>query len=119
MDSHGVIEEYLNSLRRMTSFTERTLTFHQHWCRQWNTFLDEKCNKTLAEAEPENLLQWMAFRQKEAEVKEATIRKELCVFRSLHGYLHNFGHTHKNPTKSLPELICVPVEEQTYFTVVP
>ncbi len=116
MDSNKRIEEYLNYLRRMTSFTERTLKVHQHWCEEWKTFLDEKYNITVVEAEPKNLLQWITFRR-EADVKDVSIRKELCVFRSFYGYLHSFRHIRQNPTQSLPELICAPAEEQSYLTI--
>ena len=66
MDSISLIDEYLAYLRKMTSFTEPTLKVHQRWCKEWKTFLDEKLGKALIEAEPENLLQWITFRQEEA-----------------------------------------------------
>ena len=116
MDSISLIDEYLAYLRKMTSFTEPTLKVHQRWCKEWKTFLDEKFGKALIEAEPENLLQWITYRQEEGAVKDVTVRKELCVFRSFYGYLRSFHLIRQNPTKSLPELICLPADEQIFLT---
>jgi len=113
----NIIKEYLGHLERMRGFAKSTLNMHQRLCTTWGKFLTSIRNKELFTAKPEDLLSFIKFRQTIGTVKNVTIAGELCILRTLYGYLYDFQKIQFNPTASLPELICEPPAEKKYLTI--
>lgn len=65
---------------------------------------------------PVDLLAFVEHRSR-AGVKSATVRHDLCVLRTLYGYLFTHRLVNVNPAASLPEMICAPVKEKAFLTV--
>ena len=107
---------YLDYLDQICGFAPRTIAFHDRICRWWKTFLAKDLNKQLLSAMPEDLLEWIVYRQNQ-DIQPVTIRKDMCVLRTLYQYCHDYGLIDLNPAASLPEMICNPTDEQAWLTV--
>ena len=116
MAATELIIEYLDYLKGICGFANRTIKFHQRICVWWEAFLKEEKYKEIFDATPEDLLAWITHRR-EQEIQNVTIQKELCIIRTFYQYLHDYRKMQTNPAASLPELICRPSDEQEYLTV--
>jgi len=116
MAATELITEYLDYLKGICGFANRTIKFHQRICVWWEAFLKEEKYKEIFDATPEDLLSWITHRR-DQEIQNVTIQKELCSIRTFYQYLHDYGKMQTNPAASLPELICRPADEQEYLAV--
>ena len=112
-----LIAGYLDYLERMCAYSPLTLRKHQRICRWWIGFLHDRRGQSLSTATPDDLLAWIVERQASGTVRNSTIAAELCVFRTLYGFLFTYGRMGRNPAAALPELICAPPAETVYLTV--
>lgn len=109
-----IIAGYLAYLDEICGFAPRTIAFHDRICRWWKAFLEERPRKPLAAAMPEDLLEWIVYRQN-MDIQPVTIRQEMCVLRTFYQYCHDYGSIDLNPAASLPDMICNPTEEQSWL----
>jgi site-specific recombinase XerD len=116
MKESQLIEAYIEYLKQICGFAQRTIKFHQRICGLWQNFMRIQKHSCLLDAVADDFLSWIFFRQQQA-IGNGTIRKELCALRTLYGYLFDYGTITKNPVAFLPELICRPAPEQQYLTV--
>ncbi len=116
MTDQTLIERYIDHLRHVRSYAARTVKVHARIGRNWSAFLREQRNRTLTDALPDDLLAWIVHRESTG-VKDSTIAKDLCVFRTLHAYLHTSSLASRNPAASLPEYVCSPPPEKQVLTV--
>ena len=116
MNDLTLIERYTEHLTHVCSYASGTVSVHHRVCRNWSAFLGQERGRTLADAFPEDLLAWIAQREATG-VKDSTIAADLCVFRTLHRYLHSSGLAGHNPAASLPEYVCNPPAETQVLTV--
>lgn len=77
MNTDNIITEYLGYLERMCGFAPRTLAKHNRMCTIWKNFLNKTGNKSLMDAGPADLLEFIEFRQKSCRVKNTSISGEL------------------------------------------
>jgi site-specific recombinase XerD len=110
------IKAYIDYLKQICGFAQRTIKFHQRMCRLWDDFMQNQRHRPLAYAVADDFVCWIFFRQQQG-IGNGTIRKELCALRTLYKYLFDYAMITKNPAASLPELICRPAPEQQYLTV--
>jgi len=116
MTDQILIDRYVEHLKHVCSYAARTVKAHRRICRNWSAFLHEQRSRTLADAFPDDLLAWIAHRESTG-VKDSTTAKDLCVFRTLHAYLHSSRLVHRNPAASLPEYVCSAPAEKQVLTV--
>jgi len=110
------IKAYIDYLKQICGFAQRTIKFHQRMCGLWDDFIQNERHRPMASAVADDFLCYIFFRQQQG-IENVTIRKELCAFRTFYKYLFDYGMITKNPVASLPELICSPAPEQQYLTV--
>jgi integrase/recombinase XerD len=116
MKETELIQAYIDYLTQICRFAQRTIKFHQRMCGLWDDFMQNERHRPMVNAVADDFLCWILFRQQQA-IGNVTIRKELCVFRTLYKFLFDYGMITKSPAASLPELICRPAPEQQYLTV--
>ncbi len=109
-------EAYIEYLKQICGFAQRTIKFHQRMWRLWEDYIQNQRHRPMADAVADDFICWILFRQQQG-IGNGTIRKELCAFRTMYKYLFDYGMIPKNPVASLPELICRPAPEQQYLTV--
>lgn len=116
MTDANLIDDFIQSRKTMNGDRSLTNTRRQRICRCWQVFLEQKRERTISNAMAEDLLAFVADRQKDG-VKDTTIRGDLCVIRTFYEYLLSLGKVLWSPAVSLPQMICAPPAEKTYLTV--
>jgi site-specific recombinase XerD len=110
------VETYIDYLKQICGFAQRTIKFHQRMYRLWEEFMKNQRHRPMANAVADDFVCWIFFR-KQKGIGNGTIRKELCALRTLYKYLFDYAMITQNPVASLPELICRPAPEQQYLSV--
>jgi len=111
-----LIDEFIQSRKTMNGDRSLTITRRQRICRCWQIFLENKQDRTISSAMAEDLLAFVAHRQKDG-VKDTTIRGELCVIRTFYEHLLSRGKVLWSPAVSLPQMICDPPAEKSHLTI--
>ncbi len=116
MTDANLIDDFIQSRKTMNGDRSLTITRRQRICRCWQVFLEHKQDRTISNAMAEDLLAFVADRQKDG-VKDGTIRGELCVIRTFYEHLLSHGKVLWSPAVSLPQMVCDPPAEKAYLTV--
>lgn len=116
MTESYLIDEFIQSRTTMNGDRSLTAKRRQRICRCWQVFLENKRDRTISNAMAEDLLDFVADRQKQG-VKDTTIRGELCVIRTFYEHLLSHGKVLWSPAVSLPQMICDPPAEKTLLSV--
>ncbi len=115
MKQTQLTEAYIDYLKQICGFAQRTIKFHQRMYRLWSDFMQNQTQRSMVNAVADDFDCWILSRQQQG-IGNGTIRQELCAFRRLYKYLFDYGMIPKNPVASLLELICRPPLEQQYLS---
>jgi len=116
MSDDQLLRRYLDHLTEVCNYARNTVRAHRRISATWAAFLRTQRGHGIERASAEDLLAWIEHREV-ASVKGSTIAKELCVFRTLYGYLQRSALVFGNPAASLPEYICNPPAEKLVLSV--
>ncbi len=90
MKETELIQAYIDYLKQICRFAQRTIKFHQRICGLWKNFMRNQRHRPMVRAVADDFLSWIFFRQQQA-IGNGTIRKELCALRTLYAYLFDYG----------------------------
>lgn len=114
MPDLDLVSHFVASRATLSGDRPRTVDRARLVCRRWQTFVEGR-GSSVATARAVDLLAFVAHRQ--AAVKDATIRSELCIIRTFYDHLLAHGKVAWSPAASLPTMICAPPAETAYLTV--
>ena len=113
----NIIEKYIDYLKNICGFAQRTISQHRRICMLWFTFMSKVTERSVVHTRPEDILRYIETRQKSGQVNNTSLAREICVIRTFYTWLFTTGKISKNPAASIPELICDPPAEKAYLTV--
>ncbi len=117
MNTNTLVQNYINYLKNICGFAERTIKQHQRICTLWFTFMSEVIEQPVLNAKPLDILNYIETQQQSGRVKNTSLSREICVIRTLYSWLFDIEKIMINPASSIPELICEPPAEKEYLTV--
>ncbi len=117
MSTKNILAKYIEYLKNIRGFEERTIKQHQRICRLWFIFMSENIEQSVLNANPLDILEYIELQQQSGRVNNTSLSGEICVIRTFYTWLFDTGKVHFNPAASIPELICEPPAEKEYLTI--